>query len=496
MKFAESVIISRFIMIKNIFNLFVLLVVTAVCVTSCSDDSYYRQGLITFNKTGIYFDEDDTEGSYTQTTTFDVDNVANLAVDEVPDGWDVQLEFYKGIVTVTRPVTVDDDNAVGEITFTGETPDGYSVSPTLNVGVVKYVNIPTSEQANSMIVSVSDRFYTFSPTFKGEEQNNAPLTGVADCQLVWRSYPGSVKHVQMLDSGLCGFYLSADEYDLDEDGSSDDVRAGNAVIAALDDSDEVVWSWHIWVMDETLGEVSFNNETFMDRNLGAASGLQTDTLSTYGMYYQWGRKDPFVGPILYNATGGYSAIMTDNSGSAISVQYEEVTSSVGTISYAIKNPDTFIMTDGATASDQDWLYSDHSTTLWSDGEKSIYDPSPKGWRVPKSTSFVGVTIDSYPDPVSGYADSYAANLKDVNDEVVTFMGLGRRNYITGRIINTNSNYGPWTGYYWTSGCVDGEVRSMALTFSNEELFYEDDNIDAQYSMQRGNGFQIRCIKNE
>ncbi|MFR9559871.1 MAG: hypothetical protein SNH45_02510 [Rikenellaceae bacterium] len=481
-------------MIKNIFNLFGLLVVVAMCVTSCADDSYYRQGIITFHKTGLYFDESDTEGSYTQTTTFEVDNVATLAVEEVPDGWDVKLEFYKGVVTVTRPTTVDDDNAVGEITFTGETPDGYSVSPTLDVGVVEFVNIPTSSQANSMIVSEPNKFYTFSPTFKGEEEHNAPLVGVADCELLWRSYPGSIRLVQMLDSGLCGFYLKADEYDLDEDGSTEDVRTGNALIAALNDSDEVVWSWHIWITDDEVGEVQFNNEIFMDRNLGAASGNYTDTLSTYGMYYQWGRKDPFVGPIYFDATSSISAIITDGSSSVVSVEYEEVTSSVGTVAYAIKNPDTFIMTDGATASQQDWLYSDHNTGLWSDDEKTIYDPSPKGWRVPKSTSFEGVTISGYPDPVSSYLYSYAANLIDVDGEEATFMGLGRRNYITGRIMNTNSSYAPWTGYYWTSGCVDGEVRSMALTFSNEELFYRDGNIDAQYPMQRANGFQIRCIK--
>ncbi len=87
--------------------------------------------------------------------------------------------------------------------------------------------------------------------------------------------------------------------------------AGNAVICAMDDSGNIVWSWHIWVTpDYELGQGDFTamaNEkcetaVFMDRNLGALSNgtdagytaLQ-NAQAACGLLYQWGRKDPLCG---------------------------------------------------------------------------------------------------------------------------------------------------------------------------------------------------------
>ena len=71
---------------------------------------------------------------------------------------------------------------------------------------------------------------------------------------------------------------------------------GNAVIGLFDASGNCIWSWHIWSVDydiEATAQTYASGAVFMDRNLGA---LTTDCTqpSSRGLYYQWGRKDPFL----------------------------------------------------------------------------------------------------------------------------------------------------------------------------------------------------------
>ncbi len=111
-------------------------------------------------------------------------------------------------------------------------------------------------------------------------------------------------------------------------------KPGNAVIAAYADEDcegDILWSWHIWVTDEdptNIGNAIVYytydwDETqiygiYTDRarvpgygcmpcNLGALASEPTaetgeGAVITYGMLYQWGRKDPF--PALKGAASG------------------------------------------------------------------------------------------------------------------------------------------------------------------------------------------------
>ena len=78
---------------------------------------------------------------------------------------------------------------------------------------------------------------------------------------------------------------------------------GNMIIAGYDAKGAIIWSWHIWFTEEPEMMKS-NSFVVMDRNLGAtyAPAATTeptdDQLSeTYGLYYQWGRKDPFIRPV-------------------------------------------------------------------------------------------------------------------------------------------------------------------------------------------------------
>ena len=116
--------------------------------------------------------------------------------------------------------------------------------------------------------------------------------------LIWQTKPGLIKELYNLSS--------SGEIRLVTDN-----ELGNALIAAYDDSNNILWSWHIWVTDYVLDNVSdnmdanstqaatngnvykFADRIWMDRGIGA---LTTEGLTSYGMSYQWGRKDPFVPP--------------------------------------------------------------------------------------------------------------------------------------------------------------------------------------------------------
>ena len=165
---------------------------------------------------------------------------------------------------------------------------------------------------------------------------------------------------------------------------------GNAVIAAYDGPYEdgkptgnILWSWHIWIPnnDVVSGNVTdatvFGNKPIMDRNLGALVAAPADaaaTVESYGLLYQWGRKDPFPGNKGVTTKGAASVsgtVMTTLAGTM-------------TIDATIKNPTVF----ARSADDKDWAAdTDHNNSLWS-STKTIYDPCPPGYIVPTRNTSV------------------------------------------------------------------------------------------------------------
>lgn len=189
--------------------------------------------------------------------------------------------------------------------------------------------------------------------------------------------------------------------------------AGNGVIAVYDKSDpnaedaNVLWSWHVWCTEKpdiielglpTNGETySGKNYKIMDRDLGATTTIP-DILTTCGLGYQWGRKDPFIGPASLGSIE--NAPIYDIRGSDLNFKEVNKTENVGTIEYAIKHPEEFIMmNENVENSDNDWLYYNEpepagNQYLWGNpysvhhmvniGKimRTIYDPCPAGYKVP------------------------------------------------------------------------------------------------------------------
>ena len=202
--------------------------------------------------------------------------------------------------------------------------------------------------------------------------------------LLWESQLGLISDVE-LKYGYARFKLP------------DSTARGNAVIAVYDAEGKVLWSWHIWITD-TPAEQSFatgeHTITMLDRNIGATKATcssANDALATYGLYYQWGRKDPSMGPPAYNYspinlnTAPYYDFSSDEKSAAEVTQFAEPTLRNG-----VENPMYLILPTAQPLSyifnwtylryDFLWGY-DTATGMTT---KTIYDPCPYGYRVPSS----------------------------------------------------------------------------------------------------------------
>lgn len=232
----------------------------------------------------------------------------------------------------------------------------------------KAVELSSGETANCYVVSAKGT-YSF-PAVKGN--SSEPVGAVSTAEVLWESFGNN-------EEPNVGDLVSNARY---KDGKiifdASEMR-GNAVIAAKDASGTILWSWHIWLTDKPREQV-YNNDAgiMMDRNLGATTATP-QLISSFGLMYQWGRKDPFRGvenldikdywnqPTIVTTSEWPEAVVSDRT--------------TGTVGYAVANPMTFII---GNENNEDWLYGedyDTDNTRWQ-SEKTVYDPCPAGWRVP------------------------------------------------------------------------------------------------------------------
>lgn len=141
-------------------------------------------------------------------------------------------------------------------------------------------------------------------------------------------------------------------------------RTGNAIVAITDGVDNVLWSWHIWVVDDNAFMTETESGDYMDRNMGAISkAARNGNTQDIGVFYQYGRHTPAL------ATG-YSSY------SGVLIEYADF----------LQNSHKFIK-----SSDDEWIGphgEDLSKTLWSKENLSKYNPAPKGWTLPDSKEFI------------------------------------------------------------------------------------------------------------
>ena len=259
--------------------------------------------------------------------------------------------------------------------------------------------------------------------------------------LLWQDSNLPVSHVELVQ-GAVRFKLCSP------------FTPGNAIIAAHDSSGDIIWSWHIW-LTSYIGE---DVENIMDRNLGALFGgtptNEDEALASYGLYYQWGRKDPSPGPMSYNynifdmRTSTYYTV--DGMRNDVGEVY--MAGAAPKIENSVQNPTVILApSDLSPVYIYDWLW-DTNDDLWGgvSEKKTIYDPCPYGYKVPTDE------INNFLASVSSVSGTYGLTYRglffpsagwkgdDVNSATRShaWMGVGKGgDYQNASVESTTNNRG-------------------------------------------------------
>lgn len=284
---------------------------------------------------------------------------------------------------------------------------------------------------------------------------------VYGAKLLWESKTGLVKVTATNRNGHTQPHSGGRDIYVEFEVNKDNIETGNAIIAVTLNG-KVAWSWHIWITGKEVADVQSGH--FLSEPIGFVptkwmrttyrqdryvkvtvkqprSGKTAsvvfkqkpheETPEGQAMHYQWGRKDPFwpgmdgltASPNIYD--GGISL--------AESVQEPKKLGHSRRLEHALGSTATNF---GST---WDWnnnpAYTNSYLNLWDANNetgygytgafvKTIYDPSPAGFHVPRTSQLSKVGNDKYVvSPKMGYLDP---------------------DYVADGALS------PGIGYYWTS----------------------------------------------
>ena len=188
-----------------------------------------------------------------------------------------------------------------------------------------------------------------------------------------------------------------------------DNEGGNVGIALYDRSGTILWTWHIWIVPEGVKGKQFGDYIVMDRNLGATFAPtavgevnEGNALSTYGLYYQWGRKDPMFGPVAYNEGTSRSTWFEKENGTWTKKSSLDIVDGQ-TIPYSVQHPLSYLKrqandywwqttysSDGNMQVRHLWGYTG-ATTIGDSFAKTMWDPCPPGYRVLDHIAFATIS---------------------------------------------------------------------------------------------------------
>ena len=319
--------------------------------------------------------------------------------------------------------TVDGATYIGK--KGAELSNGLFYTASVNLtGQTEYTNLSADASANTYMVTKTGK-YMFRATVKGNGGLD-PLTGttatairgITGVKVLWELYGQgrAIKH-----DGTAYDISYSDGYVYFS--TPEEFTPGDCCVAVYDSEGTILWSWLIWATPEVSTYNLEGYTSFMDRNLGAIDV----GYCMRGFLYDWGRKDAFSA-----ANGGYDVYPY------VPVASSVFTHSVGpsTMEYAVAHPTDYIV---GPSSYYTWMENTESTAKpWRTDVKTIYDPCPIGWRIPKKEEISGITGL----PATGLTEGY--------DATYYYKGFGN----------------PGTGYYWTSSTDEGSDQ-RAYAFCND-----------------------------
>ena len=264
------------------------------------------------------------------------------------------------------------------------------------------IQLDALNTANCYIAPELLRDYSFDATVQGN--------GCATLNITPQRLSGAYARLIWETGTQANRVISSLNYDGSRIRFRTGTQQGNALIGLFDARGECVWSWHIWVTDynpESSSQKYSSGDIFMDRNLGAV-GTDYTKVTACGLYYQWGRKDPFPHPASFtNNARPASFIYHDNYAYGTIRPEDHDAREVMSVKWATQHPTTFIRkadyeVDEPEEDVLDWLFRSHHN-LWGNTteqgydvskvcRKTIYDPCPPGWRVPDACDFEGIAM--------------------------------------------------------------------------------------------------------
>ncbi|AVM57919.1 hypothetical protein C3V43_09250 [Bacteroides heparinolyticus] len=337
----------------------------------------------------------------------------------------------------------------------------------------------------------------------------------ANATLVWQDEQDLVTGV-----GLSGGFLTFTV-------AQSTIKQGNAVVAVRDASNTILWSWHIWVTDYVPGTglktiTNFQNhhytilpvnigwcdekrENYAERQVKVRFKQQTTqgypgTTETVTVkqkakeiiyignstYYQWGRKDPFVGGLSGNINKTWYNEVGTASVSNPPAQYFGTGNAC--IISGITNPGMFCrngVMDNTYAnlwSGDNNIYSANNNPI----VKTVYDPSPVGYILPPGNGFTGFTTTG--DNTNNQSQfnvllpwnkgwNFYCGLNKTGDTVF-FPALGLRDENSATLYDVENG-----GFYW-----------LAVPYNLHygwRLYLSSNYVGPLYNYYRSRGFGVR-----
>ncbi|MCH5219595.1 MAG: hypothetical protein J1F20_03415 [Muribaculaceae bacterium] len=373
----------------------------------------------------------------------------------------------------------------------GETPDPNAV------------NLSSEGTANCYIVTPGTKV-VFNAQYKGNsttEEIGAPTQAT----ILWQTAPDLVADVK--------YYPSVKQIE-----ATVAAKEGNALVAAKDANGKILWSWHLWIINydptneyTTPANANGTTWTFMDRNLGALS-TDREGMDSHGLFYQWGRKDPFPGAAtktIMNEDYTYEVdgepTLYDGEGNVLP-KFNSFADSHGTLALSIENPMAFYVNLSVTTDEldeygypivrDDWLNGDwvkeSNDDYWGgvSMKKSIYDPSPVGYKVPVS-DLQGAT----PYDWLTYADMTWDSVNEgAEQNGQWFPATGTRVYASGSLdfpANGNPYCGLWFG---TKGTESSNLEEYPTIYGQYMMIVNGKRTFKTGKDRRSQGLSVRCVR--
>ena len=335
---------------------------------------------------------------------------------------------------------------------------------------------PNGEYANCYVLTdVEENYYSIDAVLVSGEK---PADDIVSAAVLWETSEGLITRCSY-DAATGKLYV----------GKAADVK-GNAVVKMMNASGTVRWSYHFWMTNTgaDVPEITVGGHVFLDRNLGAVANtapLNNET-DAAGMYYQWGRKDPFPSPTSLNATNG-SISMTDVYPSgAVSVETQQNGVSVET---SIMNPNKYYWGSHNKGA-QDWCSTPYDL-FWSTSEKTDMDPCPYGYVVPDKSQ-----MEKFVSKISSNSASRGFIITDDNSQPNYFCKGG---YFRRKLSSTHFAHVGQEPHCWTTGTgvnteTSGDAQNETIKDYNGAYATGATSGKNVVVYARRWGCNIRCVK--